>query len=149
VRAKPNGQAGYYAALKQRWERVRAFERLAYRRDRKIERPSGPAVVAFLEDALEATKADSDSAYLRRAIGHLKKNGFDRADAGTWKRAYASKWGDADSACVARMDYLVRHQNRSVRHAAAQAAAEFVVAGNTFEAVIRRLSSAYRRQFDN
>jgi len=108
-------------------------------------RPSVPEVMAMLQDMHVAS---GDQAFAE-AVNAIKKHGFDRANAGTWKNAQEKIFGETRT-CVARMEWLIeRKKVPSVRQAAAQVAVEYSIAGASFNAVVKRLEGAYRRRKPN
>jgi hypothetical protein len=128
-----------YKALRKRWEAVcgprrRKLEAGIYRRPSR--RPSGPAIIAALED-MQARTGDGR---FGSAIEAIKQHGFDRQHAGTRKNVAAT-----ERAFVGRMLVLTNVKRLSVHKAAAHVAVEFWIAGQSFDAVVQRLERAYRR----
>jgi hypothetical protein len=130
-----------YPQLCTRWERVHAFE-AAFKHE-KAGRPSGPKVIAYLNNVRAAlTSTDTEAALvIQKTIDVLAKHGFDHADAGTWKRAPPV---DPETIYMRRMDQVMQRNGGKLRSAAARVAVEYWVAGKSFDAVVKRLSRAYR-----
>jgi hypothetical protein len=127
----------YYLRLQARWERGRAAEERAYRKEVKPKRARSGEVAATLEAMYEAT---GDAAYAD-AFKAMQRDGFDkRGTSWKWTPARAK---NADEVCLRRMNFLVR-RGCTLRHAAAMAAVELLVPGKTFESVVTRLETTYR-----
>ncbi len=106
-----------------------------------VNRPSVPKVMAMLQDMHVA----SGDQIFAEALNAIKKHGFDRANAGTWKKAQEKIFGETHN-YVARMEWLIGRRKVSVSQAAAQVAVEYSIAGASFNAVVKRLQGAYRRK---
>ena len=130
-----------YADLKEHWERTRAFEERNYRKQEKVRRASAREVIA----ALDAYYAVTGEAAFRDAAQLIGQHGLDKQDAGTFKRAITKRFGDPVKIAVVWMDERIRRQHLSLRRAAALAAVQFAVPGNSFEGVVERLETAYRQ----
>jgi hypothetical protein len=129
-----------YAQMRERWKNSQKAQHAIYAKVAPTKRPSGPEIVAALKDIYAA----SGDRRVAEAIDAIQELGFDRANAGTWKRAHAKIFGPTNETVVERMRRLVKH-GASVRHAAARIAVEFLVPGKHFDAVVQRLTGIYRQ----
>lgn len=130
-----------YKQLGEKWERGRKAERTIYKNATPPKRPSGPDVVA----ALKAMHEASGDRRLAEAVKAIQELGFDRADAGTWKRAHVKKFGPTNETIVESVRRSIKHKP-SVRHAAARAAVEYGVPAKTFNAAVRHVSDIWHRE---
>lgn len=113
-------------------KKIRLAEKAIYRKAKK--RPSGPEIIAELKDYFVASGGDRRFA---EAVNAIQEHGFDRADAGTWKRAKTKVFGH-DRIYRARMKQLLEG-GASDRYAAARVAVEYSVPAKTFDAAVRHL----------
>jgi hypothetical protein len=132
-----------YKQLGERWEKRQKAEREIYAKVAATKRPSGPEIVATLKEM----HAASGDRRLAEAVNAIQEHGFDRADAGTWKRARAKVFGPTNETIVETMRRSLKH-NPSVRHAAARAAVECGVNGKTFAAAERHCRDIWQREIE-
>jgi hypothetical protein len=130
-----------YKQLGETWKRGRKAERTIYKNAAPPKRPSGPDVVA----ALKEMHAASGDRRITEAVKAIQELGFDRADAGTWKRAHFKKFGPTNETIVESMRRSIKHKH-SVRHAAARAAVEYGIPANSFDAAVRHVSDIWHRE---
>ena len=147
--SKPKRRGPTHPELAVRWKRGTEAQKLVYREPQKGRRAGGREVVA----ALEHYAALIDEPAFVEAAQAMRKHGLDRQDAGTLKKLHVKAVGDTEKECVAFMDLRLRQQRSvvmtdgkpSVRRAAMLVAAEYLIPGRSFEGVVTRLESAYRR----
>jgi hypothetical protein len=129
----------YFPELQARWERGRALETAAYAEEEKPRLGRTTEVAATLVAMYRAT-GRGIYAEAHRAMmfdGFLDDDGACGRFAPWWEK-------QAEATYIERMKFLVeRDADRSVRHAAARTAAEYLVPGKNFEAVVKRLERAY------
>jgi hypothetical protein len=126
-------------ALRAAWERVIPLQRRIYGDDST--KASRRARYGEMVAALEAMHSATGDARFVAAIEAMKEHGFDRQDAGTWRRLDRT-----EKVCVRRMhELLLRNRVRSVGHAAGMVAVMFSIDGASFDAVRKRLERAYVR----
>ena len=126
-------------ALRSAWKLATDMQRRIYAQQKKIRRRArSGATVADLQMMQAAT---GDPRFVA-AIEAMKAHGFDRKDAGTWKRIF-----DGDQRLYVRRmhELLTRKRVRSVSDAAAIVAEMFCVGGQSFDAVVKKLERAYVR----
>jgi hypothetical protein len=127
-------------ALRAAWDRVIPLQRRIYGDDST--KASRRARYGEMVAALEAMHSATGDARFVAAVEAMKEHGFDRQDAGTWKRRFDS----TEKVCVRRMhELLSRNRARNARHAAGMVAVMFSIDGASFDAVRKRLERAYRR----
>lgn len=129
-----------YGEFKERWDDARAKFGAALSRRKKMNRARGPEAVAALSNFYQAT---GDFAF-KFVVGAVRRHGFDQQNAGSLRRF--EKRG-ADEVCITSMHRLIKRRGASVHIAAARTAMIYSVLGNSFDAVVARLSRAYRRRF--
>jgi hypothetical protein len=137
-----NGRVAPYEVLQARWESVHAREGEIYVRTKKMRQARGSETIATLKVWYAATR---DIAF-RKAIEAAQKLRFDRQNSSTLKRARDMAHGYDEKVFLAMMVRLLQSGRApSLRSAAAQATVAYSVAGNSFDAVVKKLERAYRR----
>jgi hypothetical protein len=120
------------------WARTRAFEKEAYRKQRKARLASPREVI----EALYAYYLVTGIPAFQEAARIAERN-LDTLATGKIRRALV---GDPVKTAVAWMDERRRqHKELSIRRAAALAARTFVIPGKSPEGVVERLETAYRQ----
>ena len=128
-----------YKDLQARWERVRAAENDAYRKEPAARLARGPETAATLSAMYEAT---NNPAYAE-AFKAMQEDGFGEGGS-SWKWTPLRE-KNADAVYLDRMHWLIERQRHSLRHAAALVAVDFFIPGKTFNAVVKQLETAYRK----
>ena len=136
-----------YKWLRERWEKNQKAEREIYAKVASTKRPSGRKIITELKAYHAASGGDRRFA---EAVNAIQEHAFDRADAGTWKRARVRAFGPTNGTIVSCMRRSLRRQQSlkrkpSVRHAAATAAWQCYVDGKNFAAAERHCRDIWRQ----
>jgi hypothetical protein len=128
-----------YAQWRERWEKAHAAELLIYRADKKISAAKIRGVVAFLK----SVRGHKDK---RGRLSDPRFNNMAQVIEGFHldRSSRAAYYRHVDTVCAIRIEQLVRNRT-PIRIAAARAAVEFCVPGQSFDAVVKRLERAHRR----